>query len=75
MYLLLELASTKNHLGFVKEILGTIPNYHIYENKLKSTYDEPTLNILDGGLFVVVDLNTFISGVENKGYVINGGPQ
>jgi len=79
MSALIDLACNKDYKKFVSLIFD---NQNIFDlSKKKFSWDYTKLdsnvdiNILNGSLFVVDDLNSLIKNVVNKGYIVNQGPQ
>lgn len=73
---LFDLACKKDYFKFMDMILGNMEGYSIVKDGLRYINEnEKPVNIINGCLFVVSDLNSFINSIEKKGYVVNGGPQ
>jgi len=76
---LIDLAIKKNHKDFAAKIFNYKSIYNPFNRTLKismnDTYKENNINIINGCLFVVEDLNMFITKIRSKGYIINAGPQ
>ena len=74
MAFLISLALNKKYLDFIKETLGPLEGY----DKLVKAYDsnniEP-INIINGCLFVVSDLDKLVLAIKKYNYNINTGPQ
>jgi hypothetical protein len=72
-----DLAYKKDYVGYIREILGNIEGYNLFEKSLSNVNMEnkESINIINGCLFLVNNLNLFIDGIKKKGYIINGGPQ
>jgi hypothetical protein len=70
---LIDLAVKRNYLDF----LNIIYNYKyklLFEEYIKN-FSQEKVSIINTCLFIVKDLDSFIKGIRNKGYNINGGPQ
>jgi hypothetical protein len=74
---LIDLACKRHHLEFLQRILGSFMEYDLNKKKLDNDKkeDDVNINIINGCLFVVQDLNLFIEGIKNKNYIVNEGPQ
>jgi hypothetical protein len=74
---LFDLAIKKNHHDFAAKIFNFKDSCSLFNRTILFNLDNNTdnINIINGCLFVVEDINTFISKIRNKGYIINAGPQ
>jgi len=68
-----DLAYNQAYYDFLFEILGSTNIFSLYKEKVNA--DITHHNLLNSCLFVVKDIERFITGVRSKGYNINGGPQ
>jgi DNA-directed RNA polymerase len=75
MFNIISLACKKDYMGFVKEILGSIKDYDILSNKISNFELDKSINMINPCLFVVKDLDKFISNLTDKGLKVNCGPQ
>lgn len=75
---LIDLAVKKKYKEFSNIIYNNKEVFKSYNRNISISTDlsiENNLNIINGCLFAVGDLNMFISKLKNKGYVVNAGPQ
>ena len=78
MFNIISSASKKDYVGFIKEILGTIPNHDLLMNKVlhgKIKLKSKSISMINSCLFLVHDLDKFIKGLKDKGLQVNCGPQ
>jgi len=70
---LIDLAVKRDYLGFLNVIYN-----NTFNDLFKQVINDNPLDkvsILNSCLFLVNDLNKFLSNIREKGYNINGGPQ
>ena len=72
MSFLVNLAMDKNYISFTKEVLGSIKGH---EQFIKNVSNTQSINIIDSCLFVVGNLDKFVTCIKNYGYNINTGSQ
>jgi len=73
---LFDLACKKDYFKFMDKILSNMEGYsEVKDGLCYVNENEIPVNIINGCLFVISDLNSFINSIEKKGYVVNGGPQ
>lgn len=76
---LLDLAVKKNYKDFSAKIFNYKDIYspfnRTFQFNINNTHEKENINIINGCLFVVDNLNLFIAKIRNKGYIINAGPQ
>ncbi len=61
-------------MNFINNILATWDGYNEFVKITASLdMDAQSINIINGCLFVVGDLDLYINSVEKKGYVVSGG--
>ena len=75
---MIDLAIKKNHRDFATKIFDNKNIYNPFDRTFKlniNNNDEGNVNIINGCLFVVENLNTLIAKIRAKGYIINAGPQ
>ncbi len=76
---LIDLAIKKNYKGFSAKIFNYknfySPFNRTFRFNIENISEKENINIINGCLFVVDNLNVFISNLRNKGYIINAGPQ
>ena len=72
MSFLANLAMNKNYIDFTKEVLSSIKGHEQY---IKNVSNTQSINIIDSCLFVVGNLDEFVTCIKNYGYNINTGSQ
>ena len=76
---LIDLAIKKNYKDFSAKIFNHKDIYNPLNRTFRFNIDnineKENINIINGCLFVVDNLNEFINKIKNRGYIINAGPQ
>jgi hypothetical protein len=76
---MIDLAVKRNHKDFSKIIFENNSPYKVFNRTLNTNNSnlslKGNLNITNGCVFIVQDLNMFVYKLKNKGYVVNAGPQ
>ncbi len=75
MSTLIDLAFNKDYLLFLNEVLDTSDNYNDFFKGLNKDIDTEPINIINGCLFVVKELDPLIKLIKQKNYNVNTGPQ
>lgn len=73
MSLLIDLAFNNSYSEYFKEILSGTSAYEPYVKSFN--LEGLRLNLLKHTIFATFNLKPFLSSIENRGYIINQGPQ
>jgi hypothetical protein len=73
-----DLGVKKKYKELSNHILDGKPSFSLFDKTFVLNVkndSEDVSNFINSGLYITDDINSLISNIKNKGYVVNAGPQ